>query len=66
MSKLEEKQGLVDLAPVDRVLNYPTAENLSEVPKFKQTYEMLMLVCSQDGRALKYASKKLITKEEKK
>lgn len=61
--KLEEKLGIVEMAPVERVLSHPTAENLSEVPKFKQTYEMLMLVCSQDGRALRFASKKLITKE---
>lgn len=61
--KLEEKLGIVEMTPVERVLSNPTAENLSEVPKFKQTYEMLMLVCSQDGRALRFASKKLITKE---
>lgn len=63
MSELERQLGLIDISPVEAVFKDPTSSRLKAVPKALQTYEMLLLVCSNDGNALKHASKKLITPE---
>lgn len=63
MNKLEQKLGLNHEEPWEYIWDIPTANNLKFVPKAKQTFDMLRLVCEKDGLALKYASKKLITTE---
>lgn len=63
MNELEKKYGLIEQSSEERLYNEPTAFNLREIPKVKQTYEMLMKVCSCDGLALRYASKRLISFE---
>ena len=63
MNELEEKLGLIELSPEERLYNAPTASNLKEIPKARQTLEMLIEVCRHDGFALEYASKKLVTFE---
>ena len=56
MSELERQLGLIDISPVEAVFKDPTSSRLKAVPKALQTYEMLLLVCSNDGNALKHAS----------
>jgi hypothetical protein len=63
MNELEQKLGLIELSPEERLYKNPNATNLSCIPKTRQTLEMLIDVCQHDGLALKYASKRLITYE---
>lgn len=63
MNELEEKLGLIELSDEEVLYKDPSAFNLKQIPKAKQTNEMLMAVCRHDGLALMYASKKLITHE---
>lgn len=63
MNKLSEKLGFVELTPVEKAWKHPTAFNLKQVPKASQTPELLRYVCNEDGLALRYASKRLITSE---
>lgn len=63
MNELEYKLGLVEPTTEDELKRLPCGRILKEVPKISQTYEMLKYVCEHDGKALKHASKKLITPE---
>ena len=63
MKSLEKKLRLVEITPIEILQHHPCACNLSLILKAQQTPEMLNFVCSKDGLALKYASKKLITSE---
>ena len=60
---MEKRLGLVELTPIEKLYDNPCANNLESIPKTNQTYDMLVHVCSNDGMALEYASKKLITSE---
>lgn len=63
MNKLEEKLELIELNPIERAYKQPTKYNLKGVPKIKQDEKLVKHVCSYEGTALKYVSKKLITYE---
>ena len=63
MNELEKTLGLIETSPTQKVLDDPSGYMLKQIPKVAQTYEMLVFVCSQDGMALKHASRKLITPE---
>ena len=42
MNELEKKYGLIEQSSEERLYNEATAFNLREIPKAKQTYEMLV------------------------
>lgn len=63
MNELEKKLGLTQLTPMELVMTQPSALHLMQIPKAHQTYKMLTYVCQHDGKALKFAAKKLITGE---
>lgn len=61
---LEQELGLVEPTPIDSVefeYKEPSADRLKQVPKAQQTAHLVECVVSNDGIALRYASKKLIT-----
>lgn len=60
---LEEKLNLKEETPIEHAYNNPSEYSLKRVPKINQTEELIEFVCSNDGMALKHASKKLITPE---
>lgn len=61
---LEEKLNLKKLTPIDLLYREPIAAfKLKNIPKINQTEDMAKFICEKDGLALKYASKKIITKE---
>lgn len=60
---LEEKLNLKEETPIEYAYNNPTEHSLKSVPKINQTEDLVKYVCSNDGMALKHASKKLITPE---
>lgn len=60
---LEQELDLVEISPVEMAYKEPKSFRLKQVPKSQQTYELIKFVVSNDGMALRHASKKLITKE---
>ena len=63
MNKLIDKLALEEKTSVEIAYTYPTEYSLKKVPKIEQTYELVMHVCSHDGLALRYVSKKLLSEE---
>lgn len=63
MNELKRKLHIIEISQEEQIQLYPTAHNLSKIPKAKQNKEMVTFVCTHDGMALEYVSKKLITLE---
>lgn len=63
LEQLEYNRKMKEDNPIRDCYDHPQKENLKRVPKSSQTDELIRYVCSNDGLALMYVSKKRITKE---
>lgn len=63
MNKLTEQLNLNELSTIEYAYKRPQAWVLKRVPKSQQTENLVKYVCSHDGLALEYVSRKLKTNE---
>ena len=61
--RLEEELDLIELDFVEKAYREPSAYRLKQVPKSQQSIQLVEYIVSNDGMALKYVSRKLITEK---
>ena len=63
MNKLKNRIGLEEENPMEVIYERPTACEFKKIAKKYQSIDLARMVCSHDGKALQYVSKKIIDYE---